>query len=262
MKITAVDTTLMRIPLKQRAITDSQSIVHDVEFMQVKIETDDGVTGWGMNWSYTPGLRAAQVCVTDNYIPLLVGQDPSMRKELTRRCYYSNHFVGRVGAAQVGLCAVEFALWDIACKTANLPLWRFLGPCRDKVKAYSTDGGWLSATVDELVRDATALVERGFDAVKIKLGRSDPHEDFQRVGAVRKAIGPRVKLMTDVKRSAPLATGAASSPSMTCSGSKSPCTRSTRRRMLSLRAAFRSRSPSVKPSTPSGIFATSSSKAE
>jgi L-alanine-DL-glutamate epimerase-like enolase superfamily enzyme len=198
MKITSVDTMLLKVPLKQRAITDSQSVVHDVEFLQVKIETDEGVTGWGMNWSYTPGLRAAQVCVSDNYAPLLVGQDPIMRKELVRRCYYSNHFIGRVGATQVGLCAVEFALWDIACKLANQPLWRYLGPCRDKVKAYSTDGGWLSSSVDELVRDASSLVERGFDAVKIKLGRPDPHEDLERVAAVRRAIGPRIKLMTDV----------------------------------------------------------------
>ena len=198
MKITAVDTMLLRVPLKQRVITDSQSTVHSVEFLQVKVETDDGITGWGMNWSYTAGLRAAQVCVTDNYVPLLIGQDPFMRKELMRRCYLSNHFVGRVGASQVGLCAVELALWDVACKTANMPLWRYLGPCREQVKAYSTDGGWLSASVDELVRDAGALVERGFDAVKIKLGRADPCEDFERVGAVRRAIGPRIKLMTDV----------------------------------------------------------------
>ena len=198
MKITAVNTMLLRVPLKQRAITDSQSIVHDVEFLQVELQTDEGVTGWGMNWSYTPGLRAAQVSVTENYTPLLLGQDPFLRKELVRRCYFSNHFIGRVGATQVGLCAVEFALWDVACKTANLPLWRYLGPCRDRVKAYSTDGGWLDASVDELVRDASALVERGFDAVKVKLGRPEPREDLDRVAAVRRAIGPNIKLMTDV----------------------------------------------------------------
>jgi L-alanine-DL-glutamate epimerase-like enolase superfamily enzyme len=121
-----------------------------------------------------------------------------MRKELMRRCYYSNHFVGRVGAAAVGLAAVEFALWDIACKKVKLPLWRYLGPCRDKVKAYSTDGGWLISSVDELIRDAARLVERGFDAVKIKLGRPDPREDLERVRAVRAAVGPGVELMTDV----------------------------------------------------------------
>ncbi len=151
-----------------------------------------------MNWSYTPGLRMAQVSVVDNYAPLLKGQDPSFRKELVRRCYSSNHFVGREGASQVGLAAVEFALWDIACKAVKMPLWRYLGPCRDKVKAYSTDGGWLSSTVDELVKDATALIERGFDGIKVKLGRSDPREDYERVKAVRTAIGPNIKLMTDV----------------------------------------------------------------
>ncbi len=206
MKITQVETMLLRVPLGQRPITDSQSIVHDVEFLQVKLATDEGITGWGMNWSYTPGLRAAQVSVVDNYAPILKGQDPSFRKELVRRCYYSNHFIGRVGATQVGLAAVEFALWDIACKAAKLPLWRYLGPARDKVKAYSTDGGWLSSTVEELIRDAGVLIDRGFDAIKVKLGRSDPREDYERIKAVRASIGPRIKLMTDVNCVWPLST--------------------------------------------------------
>jgi L-alanine-DL-glutamate epimerase-like enolase superfamily enzyme len=79
-----------------------------------------------------------------------------------------------------------------------VPLWRYLGPCRDKVKAYSTDGGWLSYSLDELLKDAASLIERGFDAIKVKLGRPDPLEDYERVKAVRKAIGPKIKLMTDV----------------------------------------------------------------
>ncbi|MBI1853886.1 MAG: mandelate racemase/muconate lactonizing enzyme family protein [Planctomycetes bacterium] len=206
LKITGVTTTLLRVPLAQRTITDSQSRVDAVEFMQVRVETDGGVTGFGMNWSYTPGLRAAQVMVDENYVPVLVGQDPFMRKELVRRMFFTNHFVGRVGAARVGIAAVEFALWDVASKIANLPLWRYLGPARDRVKAYSTDGGWLSWSVDELVRDATRLVERGFDAVKIKLGRLDPREDYERIGAVRKALGPAIRIMTDVNCAWNLAT--------------------------------------------------------
>jgi len=198
MKITRVETALARVPLKQRTITDSQSKVDAVDFLQVTLSTDDGITGYGMNWSYTPGLRAAQVAVDDDYAPILLGGDPVQRKELVRRCYYSNHFVGRVGATQVGLAAVEFALWDLICRAAKQPLWKYLGPCRDRVKAYSTDGGWLSWSVDDLVRDATRLVERGFDAVKVKLGRPDPSEDLARVKAVRHAIGSKVKLMTDV----------------------------------------------------------------
>lgn len=198
MKITNVETMLLRVPLKQRTITDSQSTVTDVEFLQVVLQTDAGVTGYGMNWSYTPGLRAAQVAVDENYAPVLAGRDPAFRKQVVRDCFFSNHFIGRVGATRVGLAAVEFALWDLACKQAGQPLWRYLGACRDKVKAYSTDGGWLTWSEDELVRDATALVGRGFDAVKIKLGRPDPREDLRRVAAVRKAVGDGVDIMTDV----------------------------------------------------------------
>ncbi|HEY2406186.1 MAG TPA: mandelate racemase/muconate lactonizing enzyme family protein [Polyangiaceae bacterium] len=198
MKISKVTTQLLRVPLKQRTITDSQSKVESVEFLQVVLETDAGITGYGMNWSYTTGLRAAQVAVDENYAPLLKGEDPALRKELVRRCYYSNHFVGRVGTTAVGLAAVEFALWDIACRAVKQPLWRYLGACRERVKAYSTDGGWLSWSEEDLIRDATRLVERGFDAVKVKLGRPDPSEDLARVKAVRKAIGPKIRLMTDV----------------------------------------------------------------
>jgi L-alanine-DL-glutamate epimerase-like enolase superfamily enzyme len=198
MRITNVETILLRVPLKQRAITDSQSNVESVEFVQVVLSTDEGITGYGMNWSYTTGLRSAQVSIDDVYAPLLKGADPERRKDIVERCYYANHFVGRVGAAEVGLAAVDFALWDLVCKRMNLPLYRYLGPCRERVKAYSTDGGWLSWSVDELVHDATRLVERGFDAVKIKLGRPDPREDFERVKTVRRAIGDGVRIMTDV----------------------------------------------------------------
>ena len=81
MKIRSVDTQLCRVPLQQRTITDSQSRVDAVEFLQVVLETDAGITGYGMNWSYTPGLRAAQVAVVDNYAPLLVGRDPERKKQ-------------------------------------------------------------------------------------------------------------------------------------------------------------------------------------
>jgi L-alanine-DL-glutamate epimerase-like enolase superfamily enzyme len=206
MRITAVDTVLLRVPLQQRTITDSQSTVTHVEFLQVTLQTDAGLTGHGMNWSYTPGLRAAQVMVQENYAPLLLGRDPALRKAIVRDCFFSNHFIGRVGAARVGIAAVEFALWDLACKHAGQPLWRYLGACRDKVKAYSTDGGWLSWSLDDLLRDCHRLVERGFDAVKIKLGRPDPREDLQRVAAVRKALGDGVDIMTDVNCAWTLAT--------------------------------------------------------
>ncbi|MBN2325589.1 MAG: mandelate racemase/muconate lactonizing enzyme family protein [Candidatus Omnitrophica bacterium] len=197
MIITQVKTYILDVSLKQRTITDSQSSVDSVEFVQVRIDTDEGISGWGFNWNYSKGIRAVQAIIEDTYAPHLIGEDPFRHKTLLRELYYKNHFIGRVGISRVGLCAVNQALWDIRLKSVGLPLWEYLGPCKDRVKAYNTDGGWLSWSVDELITDMKGLIDRGFDAVKMKIGRPDPREDYYRVKAVRQAIGEDVKLMVD-----------------------------------------------------------------
>lgn len=197
MKITKVETYLIDVPLQQRTITDSQSNVNSVEFVQVRIDTDEGITGWGFNWNYTKGTRAVKVIIDDTYAPFLPGKDPLLHKQVLQELYYKNHFIGRVGITRVGLCAVNMALWDIRLKSVGLPLWKFLGPCRNRVKAYNTDGGWLSWSTDELINDMKAIIDRGFNAVKMKIGRPDPREDIKRVKAVRNALGTYVDIMVD-----------------------------------------------------------------
>ncbi|MFZ4451578.1 mandelate racemase/muconate lactonizing enzyme family protein [Salibacterium aidingense] len=198
MKINNVETYLLDIPLKQKAITDSQTKLDSVEFVVVRIDTEEGISGWGFNWNYTKGTRAVQAIIDDNYAALLMNKDPLMHKKLLNELHYTNHFIGQVGVTRVGLCAVNLALWDIRLKVSNMPLWKYLGPVKNKVKAYNTDGGWLGASTDELIEDMNKLIDRGFDAVKMKLGRPDPREDYERVKAVRDAIPSNVKLMTDV----------------------------------------------------------------
>lgn len=198
MKITDVETIVLNVPLKQRTITDSQSTINSVEFILVKIHTDEGIIGWGFNWNYTKGTRAVKTIIDDTYKPYLIGKNPLLYKNLVKELHYTNHFIGQVGIARVGLCAIELALWDIKLKGLNVPLWKYLGPCKEKVKAYNTDGGWLSWTIDELISDMQRIIAEGFDSVKMKLGRNNPREDIQRVKAVRKAIGDDINLMVDV----------------------------------------------------------------
>lgn len=198
MKITGVETYWLNVPLRQKTISDSQTRLDSVEMVAIRLDTDDQISGWGFNWNYTKGTRAVQVILDDNYSPLLVGKDPLMRKQIVKDLHYSNHFIGQVGVTRVALCAVELALWDIQLKALNLPLWKYLGPVNNRVKAYNTDGGWLDYSESELIRDMMAIVDRGFDAVKMKLGRPDPKEDLARVRAVRQALPDSVKLMVDV----------------------------------------------------------------
>jgi hypothetical protein len=62
LEITGVSTALLRVPLEQRTITDSQSTVEWVDFLQVRLDTDAGITGLGMNWSHTkPEIRSRRL---------------------------------------------------------------------------------------------------------------------------------------------------------------------------------------------------------
>lgn len=196
--ITRVNTMVVVVPLGQRTITDSQSSVDAVEFVQVAIETDAGITGYGFNWNYSRGIRAVQVMIDDCYGPAVIGRPALERQALMTDMHATTHFIGRVGVARVGLCAMNLALWDIQLKLEGQPLWKHLGSVKTRVKAYNTDGGWLSWSTDELIADMQQSIDRGFDAVKMKLGRPDPREDFARVRAVRQAIGDKVQLMVDV----------------------------------------------------------------
>ncbi|WP_020008237.1 mandelate racemase/muconate lactonizing enzyme family protein [Salinicoccus albus] len=198
MKITNVETYLLDIPLGQKAITDSQTKLDSVEFVVVRLDTDEGVSGWGFNWNYTKGTRAVQTIIDDNYASLLIDKNPLMYKNILNELHYTNHFIGQVGVTRVALCAINLALWDIRLKDVQLPLWKYLGPVKEKVKAYNTDGGWLETSTDELISDMNQLIDHGFDAVKMKLGKPDPREDYERVKAVKNAIPEHVKLMTDV----------------------------------------------------------------
>lgn len=198
MKITNVETYLLDIPLGQKAITDSQTRLESVEFVAIRIDTDENISGWGFNWNYTKGMRAVKVILDDNYAQNLIGQNPFRRKNIMNDLHYTNHFIGQVGVTRVALCAVEMALWDIQLKNADMPLWVYLGATKDKVKAYNTDGGWLGATEDELIEDLLNIVDRGFDTVKMKIGLPDPQEDYDRVKAVQKALPDHVRLMVDV----------------------------------------------------------------
>jgi L-alanine-DL-glutamate epimerase-like enolase superfamily enzyme len=94
---------------------------------------------------------------------------------------------------------IDIALWDLKAKAAGQPLWKLLGgSASKKVEAYNTDGGWLNWPLETMVADCRRMVEeQGYRAVKLKVGGSSSLEDLRRVEAVRHALGPDIRIMTD-----------------------------------------------------------------
>ncbi|CAK4858069.1 unnamed protein product [Aphanomyces euteiches] len=140
--------------------------------------------------------------IDDYYAPVLLGKDPFMVKEIWDELRFGKmHWIGRAGITHMALAAVDIALWDIMSKASNKPLWQYLGGHKSKqIKAYNTNGGWLNWSKERLLKDISSYVEDGFTGVKMKVGKPNTREDYDRVKAVREVIGNDIILMIDVNQ--------------------------------------------------------------
>lgn len=107
------------------------------------------------------------------------------------------NLVGYEGIAMIAAAALDMAEWDALARAAGLPLAVLLGGSTGAVKAYNSNGLWLTA-VESLGAEAAELVaEGGFRALKLRLGRDRLEEDLRAIRAVRDAVGADTKLMVD-----------------------------------------------------------------
>lgn len=171
------------------------------ETIFVEITTAAGVTGLG--YSYTIGMGGASVLslIKSSLIPVLIGADPQRPEEVWRNCFSAIRSVTGGVIASLALAAVDTAVWDVRAKGHGLPLWQLAGGAQTSVPVYDTEGGWLHLSEEELVAQALASRARGMSGVKIKVGRPDPHEDLDRLRAVREAVGPSFDIMVDANQS-------------------------------------------------------------
>lgn len=161
----------------------------------VEIETDDGTVGWGE--CYGPA-RAVEAAINE-YRGFLVGKNPLDRQVIWDWLYNRFRDYGQKGVMIEGLSGVDIALWDIAGKHFGAPVYQLMGGAvRKEVAAYATGmyrtGG--SGEVEALQAEAASYVNRGFKAMKIKVGFGFDF-DVAFVKAIREAIGPRIGLMVD-----------------------------------------------------------------
>ena len=90
---------------------------------------------------------------------------------------------------------LDLALWDLAGKTLDQPVWRMLGGGSPRLRAYASSG--VRRPIDEMVAMALRVIDAGFEALKIRFGRPDVADDIAVVAAVRDAVGARLTLMVD-----------------------------------------------------------------
>ena len=156
----------------------------------VTITTDEGIEGHAFLGSpvRTAELDAASLIIALKSV--VIGRDPLQReaiyKDLARRSGLSTwRCVG----------AIDVALWDIAGKVANLPIYKLIGGFREKAPAYASSPGW--ADVSHYIDEAIAVKALGYAAYKVHPPRLDWEADVKVARAVRQAVGDDYRLMFD-----------------------------------------------------------------
>ena len=198
MTVTEVLATSVVIPL-QTPTSFSTRTIHERHYTLVKVRTDAGVEGLGFCYCGNGAGHIVTQAVRDLLAPIVVGRDVHQVEATWEAMYRESLLMGRRGAVVRAISAIDTALWDAAAKSAELPLYKYLGGYhQDTVPAYASGGYYLPGKrVEGLAREVAGYVETGLRAVKIKVGGVSAREDAARIAAVRKAVGDDVEVMTD-----------------------------------------------------------------
>jgi L-alanine-DL-glutamate epimerase-like enolase superfamily enzyme len=198
MRVTGIETHLYRIPPAVK-IEDSIQRVSHWEFIVTTVTTDNGLIGTGFAYTIGFGGTAIRELVDTYLTPLVAGQDPRDVERIWTRCWWELHALGSGGMTRFAIATIDIALWDMLAKHAGVPLYRLLGGSRDRIPAYGS-GINMHLDGESLLDQMREFLARGYRAVKMKVGRENPEEDVERVGAVRRLIGPGLHLMLDANQ--------------------------------------------------------------
>jgi L-alanine-DL-glutamate epimerase-like enolase superfamily enzyme len=193
MKITDIQLGMLRVPLKTPFKTALRT-VDTVEDVVVLIRTDTGHTGHGEAAAtavITGDTLGSIIAAINHFIkPCLIGQDIADLNHLTALVQSS---MERNTSAKA---AVEIALYDLWAQLYNAPLYQLLGG-GDPV--ITTDITISVDYIDKMVSDSLSALDRGFESLKIKVGK-DLGLDIERVKAIHAAVEGRALLRLDANQ--------------------------------------------------------------
>ena len=195
-QIAKIEAQRFQIPLAE-VLTDAKHGDHThFELVTATVTLADGTQGTGYTYTGGKGGHAIKAMIDHDLTPFLIGQDATDIEALYDAMQWHVHYVARGGIASFAISAVDIALWDIRCKQAGQPLWKLAGGHSDRCKAYA-GGIDLNFPLPKLLGSIQGYLDRGFNAVKIKIGQPELKDDIARIKAIRDMIGPDRFFMVD-----------------------------------------------------------------
>jgi L-alanine-DL-glutamate epimerase-like enolase superfamily enzyme len=194
--IERVEARLFVVPLKE-VLSDAKHGDHTCfELITVTVVLSDGQEGTGYTYTGGHGGYSILAMIRHDLAPLIVGESPENIDQLYEAMQWHIHYVGRGGVSSFAISAIDIALWDIRGKATQTPLSVMAGGAGTTTKAYC-GGIDLNFSTEKLLSSVQGYLDRGYNGVKIKVGRKNLQEDVERVRAVRELIGPDVAFMVD-----------------------------------------------------------------
>jgi glucarate dehydratase len=195
MRVRTLETTTVSVPYRHREVS-SQVARDGVTDVLVRVETDDGVVGWGESCSGAD-VRSIEAAI-DAMSPFVIGSDPWNREAVQHELYQHGLWQFRAGTANFAWAGIDMALADAAARSAGLPLYQLFGGLRRREVSYFF---YLSrGSEDELIQQCRTALQGGFDTFYLKVG-VDPVSDLSMVATVRRALGPGPRLRIDANGS-------------------------------------------------------------
>ena len=198
MKITKVEATCHSVPVKLPLLDKP---VQD-EFLMVRVETDEGITGFGMGPRFMRFYT--KEFINRQLAPFVVGKDPLGTEMLWNRDAHAElgmhaSFYATSDLLRWGFGALDFALWDIKGKYLNQPVFRLLGGSSNRIPCYVTIG-LSNYSREELAEVSRQFGKTGQNSLKMQVSYTPGKnmiEEEARVRVVREAMGEEGLLMVD-----------------------------------------------------------------
>jgi len=179
----------------KRPLATSVATLTTSALLLIDLETDAGIVGrsylYGMGRQNLPPMASLVAAMTE-----MVKGDEVAPLELERKLRARYALLGVHNVVLIAMAGIDIAAWDAFAQSLGQPLVRVLGAAPRPIPAYNSKGLGIM-DLKALVKEAGELVDEGFRAIKLRMGRPDARADMEALRAVKKAIGPDITLMVD-----------------------------------------------------------------
>src|SRR5580765_7284847 len=152
----------------------SRGRITKAPLLLIDVETAEGITGRSYLWSYFPRAMTAIASILQEVEERTKG-DAVVPAELWSKLAERFALIGVQGVVRMAMAGFDIACWDALAVAAGVPR---------RIPAYNSCGLGLMPA-DALADEAEKLLERGFRAIKLRLGYPTLAEDLEAVRAVQ-----------------------------------------------------------------------------